>query len=242
MLLKQYPQALMVKIASVLLSGVNCAFASTSVDPVADQWAQHLQQQCVDSGQFCKVDLIGRWAATQSELKGDRNSNQPILRSSLSESVELVEVTGEPVDSLSYRYRFKVRQATKVWVSGVNIRPGDPVDCGQVSVRNDFSTTRKVSIWSGPCLGDKPLVAKRWISAFEPILAADVQAKPMVMDQKVAQASVSVGVIKVDAQVIALADGAMDQLIPVRLLSEGRGSQVLKARVTGPGTVAIVKE
>jgi hypothetical protein len=31
-------------------------------------------------------------------------------------------------------------------------------------------------------------------------------------------------------------------LIPVRLLSEGRGSQVLKARVTGPGTVAIVKE
>jgi flagella basal body P-ring formation protein FlgA len=133
--------------------------------------------------------------------------------------------------------RFVLRDLQTVWVASAALRKDSPLDCG--SLRQEHRVVRSnVSRWTGSCETLAGWRVKRPVDAGDVLLSADLAPWSAVSANQEANASVSVGAVRIEVRATALADGQVGQEIPVKLAGQ---SGVLKARVQAPGEVVVIK-
>ncbi len=150
--------------------------------------------------------------------------------------IGLKAVNGQPAGSTT-EVRFAVEDVARVWVTTSALTKGGAVDCTTVTAeRRPVSRAR--AAWQGDCASASGLQVQRSLDRGDVVRMSDVGTPPDVKQDSEASVAVDVGVIRIDARGIALADGRLGEDIPVRLLGQGK---VVRATVIAPGQLTLAR-
>lgn len=218
-------------------SGVQALTVSSATDLRAQ--VQGLVQRSIEaSGRAAQLDDAGQWGLPEG-LQGEVwvSVHEKMLDMHTRQVEAKVRTSSVESAPASGSLRFVLRDLQPVWVSSVVLRQGSTLGCDKL--RQEWRVVRSnVSRWSGACEDLAGWRVKRPIDAGDVLLSSDLAPKSAVSVNEEAQASVSVGAVRIEVRATALADGHVGQDIPIRLAGQ---SSVLKARVLAPGEVIVIK-
>lgn len=211
-----------------------------NVNSVADLQTQvHalVQRGAESAKRKVQVDDAGRWGLAGQLPATVRVSLREKVLNAHTRQVE-VQVHGVEGDApVLGSLRFVLRDLQTVWVSSLPQRKGATLACDQLHQESRVIRAGAAT-WRGSCEGLKDLRVRRAVQAGDVLLAADLAPVAAVSANEEANASISVGAVRIEVRATALADGQVGQEIPIRLAGQ---SGVLRARVQAPGEVIVVK-
>ncbi|MDO9005745.1 MAG: flagellar basal body P-ring formation chaperone FlgA [Aquabacterium sp.] len=214
------------------------ALTVSSITDLRAQVQGLVQRGIEASGRAAQLNDAGQWGLPEG-LQGDVwvSVHEKTLDAHTRQVEAKVRTSNLETAPASGSLRFVLRDLQPVWVSTVVLRQGAPLVCGQL--RQELRVLRSnVSRWSGTCEGLAGWRVKRPIDAGDVLLSSDLAPQSAVSANQEAQASISVGAVRIEVRATALADGQVGQEIPIRLAGQ---SSVLKARVLAPGEVIVIK-